>query len=39
MENSGLLRFVPYGDHSAGIQVLNTSNFPTLSGPLRDLVP
>jgi hypothetical protein len=27
------------GDHSAGIQVLNTSNFPALFGPLRDLVP
>jgi hypothetical protein len=27
------------GDHTAGIQVLNTSNFPTLEGPLIDLVP
>lgn len=27
------------GDHTAGIQVLNTSNFPDLEGPLRQLVP
>jgi len=27
------------GDHTAGIQVLNTSNFPDDQGPLRQLVP
>jgi hypothetical protein len=27
------------GDHTAGIQVLNTSNFPDLEGPLIQLVP
>ena len=27
------------GEHNAGIQVLNTSNFPNDHGPLRDLVP
>jgi hypothetical protein len=27
------------GEHNAGIQVLNTSNFPDNSGPLRNLVP
>jgi hypothetical protein len=27
------------GDHTAGIQVLNTSNFPKLAGPLRQLLP
>ena len=27
------------GDHTAGIQVLNTSNFPDLQGPLAQLVP
>ena len=27
------------GDHTAGIQVLNTSNFPDLQGPLGQLVP
>ena len=27
------------GDHTAGIQVLNTSNFPDLAGPLRQLMP
>jgi hypothetical protein len=27
------------GDHTAGVQVLNTSNFPDLDGPLRQLVP
>src|SRR5215471_10185891 len=27
------------GEHNAGIQVLNTSNFPDLNGPLRDLQP
>lgn len=27
------------GDHTAGIQVLNTSNFPDDHGPLRDLQP
>jgi len=27
------------GDHTAGIQVLNTSNFPDLEGPLNQLVP
>jgi hypothetical protein len=26
-----------HGDHTAGIQVLNTSNFPDLAGPLRQL--
>lgn len=25
------------GEHNAGIQVLNTSNFPNKSGPLRNL--
>jgi hypothetical protein len=25
------------GEHNAGIQVLNTSNFPDLSGPLLNL--
>lgn len=25
------------GDHTAGLQVLNTSNFPTLEGPLRQI--
>jgi hypothetical protein len=27
------------GDHTAGVQVLNTSNFPDLAGPLRQLTP
>jgi hypothetical protein len=27
------------GEHNAGIQVLNTSNFPDNHGPLRDLHP
>jgi hypothetical protein len=27
------------GDHTAGVQVLNTSNFPNDQGPLRSLVP
>lgn len=27
------------GEHNAGIQVLNTSNFPDNSGPLRNLIP
>jgi len=27
------------GDHEAGIQILNTSNFPDGNGPLRDLEP
>ena len=27
------------GEHNAGIQVLNTSNFPPLEGPLQTLVP
>lgn len=27
------------GDHTAGIQVLSTRNFPDLEGPLRQLVP
>jgi len=27
------------GDHTAGVQVLNTSNFPDAFGPLRQLVP
>jgi hypothetical protein len=27
------------GEHNAGIQVLNTSNFPDLEGPLRQLTP
>ncbi|HZI82394.1 MAG TPA: hypothetical protein VFF44_00675 [Casimicrobiaceae bacterium] len=27
------------GEHSAGIQVLNTSNFPDDQGPLRSIVP
>jgi hypothetical protein len=27
------------GDHTAGIQVLSTRNFPAASGPLRGLVP
>src|SRR5262245_31412129 len=27
------------GDHTAGIQVLSTRNFPTLEGPLRQLTP
>ena len=27
------------GEHNAGIQVLNTANFPDDHGPLRDLVP
>jgi len=27
------------GDHTAGIQVLSTRNFPQLEGPLRQLVP
>ena len=27
------------GDHQAGIQVLNTSNFPDLQGPLSKVVP
>jgi hypothetical protein len=27
------------GEHNAGIQVLNTSNFPNDKGPLRELVP
>src|SRR5262249_9492592 len=27
------------GDHTAGIQVLSTRNFPTLEGPLRQLKP
>ncbi len=27
------------GDYTAGIQVLNTSNFPDDQGPLRQLVP
>jgi hypothetical protein len=27
------------GEHNAGIQVLNTSNFDDLNGPLRQLVP
>jgi hypothetical protein len=27
------------GEHNAGIQVLNTSNFPNDSGPLRQLMP
>jgi hypothetical protein len=27
------------GDHTAGVQVLNTSNFPDDQGPLRQLIP
>jgi hypothetical protein len=27
------------GEHNAGIQVLNTSNYPDNSGPLRNLIP
>jgi hypothetical protein len=27
------------GEHNAGIQVLNTSNFPDNAGPLRNLTP
>jgi hypothetical protein len=27
------------GEHTAGIQVLNTSNFPDDHGPLRDVIP
>jgi len=27
------------GDHTAGIQVLSTRNFPNLEGPLRQLTP
>jgi len=27
------------GEHNAGIQVLNTSNFPVLEGPLRQVTP
>src|SRR5215471_19009745 len=27
------------GDHTAGVQVLNTSNFPDEEGPLRQLIP
>jgi hypothetical protein len=27
------------GDHTAGVQVLNTSNFPDLAGPLHQLTP
>jgi hypothetical protein len=34
---TALLRF--NGEHNAGIQVLNTSNFPALEGPLKQLVP